>query len=99
MIAADADSGVVVGLSTAGHMICARTERGGRGTPTFGTSGDDGPIASRLSEATAACGSRLLDTAALRPYPIEALCPDVDDEALMLCRAVQRRMREGTVGS
>ena len=40
-----------------------------------------------------ACGDRPLDSAAFRTFPIEELCPGVDDTSLMVCRAVQKLLR------
>lgn len=93
---ADSDSAQLVGLSQSGRVVCARTEHtgGGHSVTTWGASGDVRPIASRLAEAIAACGARPLDATAFRTISIEDLCPGVGDDTLVMCRIVQRTLRD-----
>ncbi len=95
VVLADDNSAELVGLSSSGRVICARAEHaeGGSSVMTWGVSADIGSIASRLSRATQACGDRPLDTTALRTFPIDELCPDVDASDVVGCRSMQRYLR------
>jgi hypothetical protein len=74
----------VVAHSASGRVFCA--QRVGTSV-TFGQ-------ADTLALARAACATSPLDGAALNVFDIETFCDDVDDGALLLCRSVQRLMRE-----
>jgi len=80
----DATRAQVVARSPSGTTFCAETFGGGA---TFGA-GDT------IVAARAACGSAPFTADSLRMLPVETFCDDVDDDALLLCRHVQRLMRE-----
>jgi hypothetical protein len=44
--------------------------------------------------ARAACVTRPLTADALRMIDVDAFCDEVDDGAILLCRSVQKRLRE-----
>jgi hypothetical protein len=50
--------------------------------------------ARRVALARAACESQTLDATAHRMIDIDTFCDDADDGAILLCRSVQRLMRE-----
>jgi hypothetical protein len=77
-------TGQVVALSGSGSAFCAETTRAG---VTYGE-------ARRMALARAACGSETLDAAAIRMIDIDTFCDDADDGTILLCRSVQRLMRE-----
>ncbi len=79
-------------LSQSGRAICAMAGSGDA-PATWGQSSVSGSLGSRLQTAMSACGDRPLDSAAFRTFPIEELCPGVDDTSLMVCRAVQKLLR------
>jgi hypothetical protein len=79
-------------LSQSGRAICAMAGSGDA-PATWGQSSVPGSLESRLRTAVAACGHRPLDGSAFRTFPIEDLCPGVDDSSLMVCRAVQKLLR------
>jgi hypothetical protein len=79
-------------LSQSGRALCAMS-RTGDAPATWGGSSVPGSLESRLQAAMAACGDRPLDAASFRTFPVEELCPGVDDSSLMVCRAVQKLLR------
>ncbi len=79
-----AATGQVVALSGSGSAFCAETSSAG---VTYG-------VAESVALARAVCGSEQLDTAALRMIDIDTFCDDADDTAIVLCRHVQRLLRE-----
>lgn len=79
-----ATTGQVVALSGSGRAFCAETTHAG---VTYG-------VARRVALARAACGSEPLDAAALRMIDIDSFCDNADDTAILLCRMVQRLLRE-----
>jgi hypothetical protein len=79
-----ATTGQVVALSGSGSAFCAETARAGA---TYG-------VARRVGLARAVCGSEPLDAAALRMIDIETFCDNADDTSIVLCRYVQRLLRE-----
>ena len=81
-------------LSQSGRAVCAVSRSGeGVGSATWGESEVPGSLGSRLDTAMSACGDRPLDATAFRTFPIEELCPSVDDSSLMVCRSVQELLR------
>jgi hypothetical protein len=88
----------LVVMSGTGTAFCAR-DQAGRITYGSGGGGDDASTgiqtapADAIAQAVAACGSTPFTASALRPFPIAHLCDGVDDEALIICRAVQSMLR------
>ena len=74
----------VVTVSGSGSAFCAEMTRAGL---TYG-------VAQRVVLARAACGSEPLDAAALRMIDVDTFCDNADDTAIVLCRYVQRLLRE-----
>jgi len=74
----------VVTVSGSGSAFCAETTLAG---VTYG-------VARRVALARAACQSEPLDAEALRMIDIDTFCNNADDTAIVLCRYVQRLMRE-----
>jgi hypothetical protein len=77
-------SAQVVARSPTGSTFCAETSSAG---VTYGS-------ARSLPGARAACSSAPLTAHALRTVEIETLCDGIDDDAILLCRSVQRVVRE-----
>jgi hypothetical protein len=102
IVVASASGVRLVSLSESGRAFCARATvtDGVPGSPTYGAGrGMDGPgdmpgSADGFAQATAACGSAPLNEDALRPFPIAGLCDGVGDGSLVICRAVQRLLRQ-----
>jgi hypothetical protein len=76
----------VVAHSGSRSVFCAQTS--GAGT-TYGEAGRGQVVLAR-----AACGSAPFTADALRMLDVEAFCDGVDDSAILLCRSVQRLIRE-----
>lgn len=79
-----ATTGQVVVLSGSGSAFCAETTLAG---VTYG-------VARGVALARDACESEPLDAAALRMIEIDTFCDNADDTAILLCRMVQRLLRE-----
>ena len=77
-------TGQVVALSGGGNTFCAETSPSG---VTYGAG-------KGVASARAACTSKALDAAALRMIDIGSLCNDADDSSILLCRSVQRLLRD-----
>jgi hypothetical protein len=93
-----ADATVVAGSQTS-DVFCARTD----GTDaTYGSAGPDRDMVvtdGSVRRAVMACGSRAFTTAAVRMFDVAGMCDGVDDQAVLICRAVQRRVVEPTLAS
>jgi hypothetical protein len=79
-----ATAGQVVALSGSGSAFCAETTAAG---VTYG-------VGKGVASARAACTSETLDASALRTIDIGTLCDGVDDGSILLCRSVQRLLRD-----
>jgi hypothetical protein len=82
---ASATTAQVVARSGSRTVFCAQTSSAGS---TYGEA-----EGGRVGLARAACGSTPLTSDALRMLDVEGLCVGVD-EAIVLCRSVQRLIRE-----
>jgi len=81
-------------VSHSGRAVCAVSRSGDDpGSMTWGESPVRGSLESRLQAAMAACDDRPLDASAFPTFPIEDLCPGIDDSSLLVCRAVQKLLR------
>ena len=95
VVSTGTNSAQLMGLSMSGRVICARVVHGAGATSvsTWGASESRGSIESRIAQAGEVCGARPLDASAFRTIAIEDLCIDVHDQALILCRGIQRVLR------
>lgn len=96
-VLAAADGLRLLALSQGGHGVCVQARPEGRAT--YGVSSVRGGWATTLADAVTHCTDRPFDADALRPFPIAALCDDVSDDAIMICRAVQRLLRRMESGA
>jgi hypothetical protein len=76
----------VIARSGSRSVFCAQTSGAGA---TFGEAGRG-----QVALARAECSSTPLTADALRVLDVEAFCNEVDDGAIVLCRSVQRLIRE-----
>jgi hypothetical protein len=81
----------LLAASASGSTFCLRAKGS---TLTYGVAEHGG-----ASEAIAACGSMPWTSAALKMFDVEAMCDGMDDQVILVCRAVQRLIRRVLVTS
>jgi hypothetical protein len=86
----------LVALSYSGHGVCVQTQL--NGGATYGLSAVRGAWTRVMADAVTHCSDRAFDGAALRAFPIASLCDDVGDGSILICRGVQRLLRDKQAG-
>ncbi|MGZ4150239.1 MAG: hypothetical protein ACXVQJ_09390 [Actinomycetota bacterium] len=78
----------IVTLSASGAAFCAQSTRSSGWSPTYGSgAGSDRAVA--LDRAETRCGAAPLTRATIPVLPVATLCDGVDQDQIILCRAVQ----------
>ena len=91
---ASGSQATLLAFSTSGSAFCLEEQTGSR--PTYGSAalGSGTSPAEAIAAATALCGSTPWNASALKPFPVDSLCAGQIDGAIVMCRAVQRYLRQ-----
>jgi type II secretory pathway pseudopilin PulG len=94
ILSATPTGAALAAVSPSGNAFCVRENS--NGSPTFGVATPKRHGSQKLTVSTAmgACGSTPWTPEELRPFPIESFCDGVVDDSILMCRAVQRSMRQ-----
>ncbi len=94
ILSATPKGAAIAAVSPSGTAFCVREIA--NGSPTFGVATPTRHGSQKLTVSTAmgACGSTPWTPAELRPFPVNSFCDGIADDSIMMCRAVQRSMRQ-----
>jgi hypothetical protein len=90
IVAADGNRAQVLASSPSGNAFCLQAATGPAGASvTYGSAGHDD-----VDRAMGRCGSTAWTPAAVRMFDVAAMCSRVDNQVIIICRAVQLNIRK-----